>query len=106
MDDVSGVADSCKKFSDFLTVLINCKYHCIYVFHVIAPETQIWKKKLSQTSIFNIFHSSVPYSTVLKILQSNCKQTRKKYIPAHYIGSLLTLLIPIKGIALQLIVVV
>ena len=26
---------------------------------------------------------SVPYNTVSKILQSNCKQTRKKYIPAR-----------------------
>ena len=71
MDDVSGVADNCLKFADFLTVLR--KYHCIYVFHVIAPETQIWKKILSQTNIFNIFPSSVPYNTVSKILQSNCK---------------------------------
>ena len=99
MDDVSGLADNCKKFSDFLIVLRNCKYHCIYVFRVIAPETQIWKKILSQTNIFNIFLSSVPYNTVSKILQSNCKQTRKKYIPTRYIGSLLTLLIPIKDIA-------
>ena len=82
MYDVSGVADNCKKFADFLTVLRKYKYHCIYVFHVIAPETQIWKKNLSQTNIFNIFPSSVPYNTVSKILQSNCKQTRKKYIPA------------------------
>ena len=83
MDDVSGVADNCRKFADFLTVSRKYKYHCIYVFHVIAPETQIWKKNLSQTNIFNIFPSSVPYNTVSKILQSNCKQTRKKYIPAR-----------------------
>ena len=104
MDNVSGVADNCKKFADFLTVSRKYKYHCIYVFHVIAPETQIWKKILSQTNIFNIFPSSVPYNTVSKILQSNCKQTRKKYIPArsmwlHRIGSLLILLRPIKDIA-------
>ena len=41
------------------------------------------KKFLSQTNIFNIFPSSVPCNTVSKILQSNCKQTCKKYIPAH-----------------------
>ena len=99
MDDVSCVTDNYKKFADFLVVSRKYKYHCIYVFRVIAPETQIWKKILSQTNIFNIFLSSVPYNTVSKILQSNCKQTRKKYIPTRYIGSLLTLLIPIKDIA-------
>ena len=86
MDDVSGVADNCKKFADFVTVSRKYKYHCIYVFHVIAPETQIWKKILSQTNIFNIFPSSVLYNTVSKILQSNCKQARKKYIPALSMG--------------------
>ena len=51
MDDVLGVADNCKKFADFLRISRKYKYHCIYVFHVIAPETQIWKKKnyLKQT---------------------------------------------------------
>ena len=99
MDDVSCVTDNYKKFADFLVVSRKYKYHCIYIFRVIAPETQIWKKILPQTNIFNIFLSSVPYNTVSKILQSNCKQTRKKYIPTRYIGSLLTLLIPIKDIA-------
>ena len=83
MDDVSGVADDCKKFAEFLTVCRKYRYHCICVFHVIAPETQIWKKTLSQANIFNIFRSSVPYNTISKILQSNCSQTRKKYIPAR-----------------------
>ena len=69
-------------FADFLTVSRKYKYHCIHVFHIIAPKTQIWKKKLSQTNIFNIFPSSVPYNSVSTILQSNCKQTCKKYIPA------------------------
>ena len=65
MDDVSGVADNCKKFTSFLTVLRKYKYHCIYVFHLSAPETKIWKKILSQTNIFNIFPfpSSVAYIT-------------------------------------------
>ena len=42
---------------------------------------QIWEKILSQTNIFHIFPSSVPYNTVAKILQSNCRQTTKKHIP-------------------------
>ena len=25
----------------------------------------------------------MPYNTVAKILQSNCRQTTKKYVPAH-----------------------
>ena len=41
------------------------------------------KKKLSQTNICNTFPSSVPYNTVSKILQGNCKQACKKYILAH-----------------------
>ena len=52
MDDVSGVAENCKKFSEFLTVCRKYKYHCIYVFHVIAPETQIWKKKIISNKYF------------------------------------------------------
>ena len=46
-------------------------------------ENQIWKKILSQTNIFNIFPSSVPYNLVAKILQCNCRQTTKKYVSAH-----------------------
>ena len=42
-------------------------------------ESQI--SKLSQTNIFNIFSLSVPYNNVAKILQSNCRQTTKKYAP-------------------------
>ena len=83
MDDVSGIADNCKTFAKFLTVCRKYRYHCIYVFHIIMPENQIWKKILSQTNIFNIFPSIVTCSTVAKILQSNCRQTTKKYVPAH-----------------------
>ena len=50
--DVSGVADNCKKFADFSTVSRKYKYHCIYVFYVIAPETQIWKKKIFSNKHF------------------------------------------------------
>ena len=46
-------------------------------------ENQIWKKVLSNTNIFNIFSSSVQYNTIAKILQSNCRQTTKKYVPAR-----------------------
>ena len=53
--DVLGVADNCKKFADFSTVSRKYKYNCIYVFYVIAPETQIWKKKLYLKQTFLIF---------------------------------------------------
>ena len=49
MDDVSGVADISKKFANFLTVSRKFGCHCVYVFHVISPPTQIWQKMISQT---------------------------------------------------------
>ena len=83
MDDVLGIADNCKKFAEVLTVCRKYRYHFIYVFHIIMPENQIWKKILSQTNIFNIFPSTVPYKTIAKILQSSCRQTTKKFVPAR-----------------------
>ena len=81
MDDVLGLADSCKEFADFLTITRKCRYHCVYVFHIIIPDNKIWKKIISQTNIFDIFPSSVPFHTVSKILQSNCVPTTAKYVP-------------------------
>ena len=83
MDDVSGVADVSKKFANFLKVSRKFGYHCIYVFHLIVPSSQIWQKIISQTNIFNIFPASVPYNTVVKIIQSNCILQSKKYVPAR-----------------------
>ena len=83
MDDVSGVADVSKKFANFLTVSRKFGYNCVYVFHVIVPASQIWQKIISQTNIFNIFPSSLPYNTVTEIIQSNCILQSKKYVPAH-----------------------
>ena len=83
MDDVSGVADVSKKFANFLTVSRKFGYNCVFVFHVIVPASQIWQKIISQTNIFNIFPSSVPYNTVAKIIQSNCILQSKKYVPAR-----------------------
>ena len=82
MDDVSGVADVSKKFANFLTVSRKFGYNCVYVFHVIVPASQIWQKIISQTNIYNIFPSSVPYNTVAKIIQKNCILQSKKYVPA------------------------
>ena len=43
MDGASSIADNCKKVVEFLTVCRKYRYHCIYIFHIIAPESQIWK---------------------------------------------------------------
>ena len=83
MDDVSGVADTSKKFTNFLTVSRKFSYNCVYVFHVIVPASQIWQKIISQTNIFNIFPASVPHNTVAKAIQSNCILQSKKYVPAR-----------------------
>ena len=81
MDEVSCGADISKKFANFLTVSRKFGYHCVYVFHVIAPTTQIWQKIISQKNIFNIFPASVPQNTVARILQSNCISQSKEYVP-------------------------
>ena len=83
MDDVSGVADVSKKFSNFLTVSRKFGYNCVYVFHFHVPASQIWQKIISQTNIFNIFPASVPHNTAAKIIQSNCILQSKKYVPAR-----------------------
>ena len=75
MDDVSGIADNCKKFAELLKVYRKYRYHCIYLFQIIAPDSQIWKEILSQINILKIFPSSVPYNTIAKIIQNNCRQT-------------------------------
>ena len=83
MDDISGIADSCKEFADFLTVNQKYRYHCVYVFQIIIPQRQICQKIISQSNIFNIFPCSVPYNTVAKNLQNNCVQKTTKYVPVH-----------------------
>ena len=83
MDDVSGVADISKNLSNFLTVSRKFGYNCVYLFHVIVPSSQVWQKIISQTNIFNIFPTSVPFNTVAKIIQSNCILQSKKYVPAR-----------------------
>ena len=38
---------------------------------------------MSQTNVFNIFRSSVPYQTVARLLQSNIVRTIEKYLPTR-----------------------
>ena len=70
MDNISGVADISRKFTTFLTVSRKFGYHCVYILHDIGT-LQIQQKIISRTNIFNIFPSSIPQNSVVKILQSN-----------------------------------
>ena len=83
MDDVSGVAEVSKKLANFLTFSRKFGYNCVYVFHVIVSESQVWQKIISQTNILNIFPTGVPHNTFAKIIQSNCILESKKYVPAR-----------------------
>ena len=47
MDNISGIADSCKEFANFITVSRKYRCHCVCVFHIIIPEKEIWKKIIS-----------------------------------------------------------
>ena len=64
MDDVLGIADNCKKFAEVLTVSRKYRYHFIYVFHIIMPENQIWKK-IDHKLIFLIFFHQVCHTILL-----------------------------------------
>ena len=85
MNDVSGLADRSNTFANFLAVTRKFVYHRVYIFHIILPEKEIWKKIISQTNVFNIFPSSVPDQNVARLLQSNVERTRTKYLPASYL---------------------
>ena len=43
MVDVSDIADGSHKFAEFLTFCRKCRYHCFFVFHIIAPESSLDK---------------------------------------------------------------
>ena len=80
-DDVSGLADTSKKFVSFLTVARKYSYNYVYIFHTIYPEKSNWRTILSQTNIFNIFPASVSLNMVRKILEGVCIRKTSKYIP-------------------------
>ena len=40
-DDVSGIVDGSHKFAEFLTVCRKYRYHSIYIFHIIAPDSRV-----------------------------------------------------------------
>ena len=68
MDDVSGLADRCEDFSNFLTVSRKYGYSCVYVFHTIYPRRQSWEMIMSQTHILNFFPGSAHSGRILKTL--------------------------------------
>ena len=43
LDDVSGLVDKSKEFSNFLTVTRKYGFSCLYVFHTIYPGIQSWE---------------------------------------------------------------
>ena len=59
-DDVSGLADTSKKFVSFLTVARKYSYNCVYIFHTIYPEKSNWRTILSQTNILIFFRRAFP----------------------------------------------
>ena len=71
MDDVLGLADRSKIFASFLMVTRKFGHHCVYIFHIVLPEKEIWKKIISEIKIFNIFLASVLFQSIMKILQAN-----------------------------------
>ena len=85
MDDVSGMADRCDDFSNFLTVSRKYGFSCIYVFHTIYPRRQIWEMIMSQTHIFNFFPGSVHSGRILKTLSLFASRERNTYVPTNQI---------------------
>ena len=71
MDNVLHLADCSNIFASFLTVTRKFGHHCVYIFHIILPEKEIWKKIISEINIFNIFLASVLFQSIMKILQAN-----------------------------------
>ena len=81
MDDVSGLADRSKEFSNFLTVSRKYDFSCLYVFHTIYPGRQNWEMIMSQTHIFNFFPGSIHSSRILKTLSFFASRQKNTYIP-------------------------
>ena len=85
MGDVSGLADRCEDFSNFLTVSCKYDYSCVYVFHTIYPGRQSWEMIMSQTHVFNFFPGSVHSGRILKTLSLFTSRERNTYVPTNQI---------------------
>ena len=108
MDDVMGIADNCKKFAEFLIICRKYRYHCIYIFHKIAPESKILKKILSQTNILTFFCQVCHTMPLLKFFKLIADQQKKKMsllVQCGLTDFLVTLPTQMNNIAKQLTVV-
>ena len=85
MDDVSGLADRCEDFSNFLTVSRKYGFSCVYVFHTIYPGRQSWEMIMSQTHIFNFFPGSIHSGRILKTLSLFASRQKNTYVPTNQI---------------------
>ena len=85
MDDVSGLADRCEDFSNFLTVSRKYGFSCVYVFHTIYPGRQSWEMIMSQTHIFNIFPGSIHSGKILKTLSLFASKEKNTNVPTNQI---------------------
>ena len=85
MDDVSGLADKCEDFPNFLTVSIKYGFTCVYVFDTIYPGRQSWKMIMSQTHIFNFFPGSIHSGRILKTLSLFASREKNSYLPTNQV---------------------
>ena len=85
MDDVSGLANRCEDFSNFLTVSRKYGFSCVYVFHTIYPGRQSWEMIMSQTHIFNFFPGSIHSGRILKTLSLFASRQKNTYVPTNQI---------------------
>ena len=85
MDDVSGLADRCQDFSNFLTVSHKYGFSCIYVSHTIYPGRQSWEMIMSQTHIFNFFPGSIHSGRILKTLSLFASREKNTHLPTNQI---------------------
>ena len=86
MDNDSGLADCSNIFARFLMITRKFGYHCVYIFHVILREKNIWNKIIQKTNILNIFPASVPFQTIMNILQANAVRTATRYLQLDLCG--------------------
>ena len=85
MDYVSGLADRCEDFSNFLPVSRKYGFSCIYVFHTIYLGRQSWEMIMSQTHVFNFFPGSVHSGRILKTFSLFASRERNTYVPTNQI---------------------
>ena len=89
MDNVSGVAYISKKIANFLTVSRKFGYHCIYVFHVIAPATQIYFLKQTFSTFFHLASLKLLLQKFYRVTALHNQKNMFQYVLCGLIGLLL-----------------